>query len=96
MNHITYEERKAVYEQALAKWGIEAQSQMAIEEMSELTKELCKVYRGARNRRELAEEIADVKIMLEQLLLMYEIGPEVDYHMDLKIRRLEKKLLWGE
>ena len=36
MNKVTYEERKAIYETAVREWGIYAQINMAIEEMSEL------------------------------------------------------------
>ena len=38
------------------------------EEMSELQKELCKHDRGKDNREAIAEEIADVQIMLEQMI----------------------------
>ena len=42
----------------------------AIEEMSELQKELCKTLIGKENRDSLIEEIADVQIMLDQLKLI--------------------------
>lgn len=45
---------------ALEAFGAEAQMVMAIEEMSELTKELCKHRRGRDNVEAIAEEIADV------------------------------------
>lgn len=45
---------------ALEAFGAEAQMVMAIEEMSELTKELCKHRRGCDNVEAIAEEIADV------------------------------------
>ena len=38
MNAIDYERRKATYQVALEAWGPEAQTKMAVEEMSELTK----------------------------------------------------------
>ena len=43
---------------------------MAFEEMSELQKEMCKRFRGEKNDDHIAEEIADVEIMLDQLNLM--------------------------
>ena len=47
--------------------GPDAQTLMAFEEMAELQKELCKHARGKHNRSAVAEEIADVQIMLEQM-----------------------------
>lgn len=58
---------------ALALWGAEAQTLMMFEEMAELQKELCKNARGKDNRAEIAEEIADVRIMLDQM----EIAPRL-------------------
>ena len=93
MNTVTYEERKAVYQAAYEKWGENSQVMMAIEEMSELTKEICKVYRGLGDINNLAEEIADVTIMMEQLRLIYNINDDVCEQMDIKIRRLQDRLL---
>lgn len=55
------------YVEAVRAYGKQSQLVMAMEEMSELTKELSKNLRGADNSKALAEEIADVEIMLEQL-----------------------------
>lgn len=57
-----YEE---ILEKALDTYGVEAQRQMCIEEMSELTKELCKNSRGRMNEEQIAEEIADVLITVD-------------------------------
>ena len=53
-----------IYREALNKWGAEAQTLMVFEEMAELQKELCKHTRGRDNREAIAEEIADVQIIL--------------------------------
>ena len=92
MNKITYDERKAVYEKALLTWGSKAQTMMVIEEMSELTKALCKNFRGNPNDEDIADEIADVTIMLEQLRLIYGLNDLVCEHMDMKIIRLKERL----
>lgn len=92
MNKISYEERKVVYEKALQTWGVEAQIMMAIEEMSELTKELCKHHRGRPNIEDIADEIADVTIMLEQLRLIFGVNDAVCAHMDYKVLRLQSRL----
>ena len=61
-----------IYCEALNKWGAEAQTLMVFEEMSELQKELCKHARGKDNREAIAEEIADVQIMLEQMMILHD------------------------
>lgn len=59
-----------------------------IEEMSELTKELCKLLIGTGNKKNMEEEIADVQIMLNQLMLMHGITPaDIEYVMNEKIVR---------
>ena len=89
---VSFEERNTVYEAAFRKYGPEAQTQMAIEEMSELIKEICKIFRGKGALEHLAEEVADVLITIEQLQLIYDIGDQVDKHMDRKIRWLQERL----
>lgn len=82
-----------VLETAVDTYGAYAQMDMAIEEMAELTKEICKSKRGRANRKEVIEEIADVEIMLEQLKYILQIDPEdIDYVKDTKISRLADKL----
>lgn len=92
MNKITYEERKQVYEAALNKWGQKMQAIVAVEEMSEVQKEVCKALRGQLDREHLAEEIADATIMLEQLRQMFNINDSVCSWMDYKIAALQRKV----
>lgn len=51
----------------IAKHGTVMQCVVAIEEMSELQKELSKFIRYGNNQNEIKEEIADVQLMLWQL-----------------------------
>ena len=92
MNKINYEDRKNVYQAALRKWGVDLQTMMAVEEMSELTKEICKIKRGKMDLDALADEIADVTIMLEQLREIYGLNDAVCDHMDAKILRLQSRV----
>ena len=92
MNKINYEDRKKVYQAALNKWGVDLQTMMAVEEMSELTKEICKIKRGKMDMDALADEIADVTIMLEQLREIYGLNDAVCDHMDAKILRLQSRV----
>ncbi len=92
-NKIGYETRKGLYMDLIGHYGCKAQAAVAIEEMSELTKELCKnLFRGADNHAALIEEIADVQIMIEQLRLIYECNDEVCEKMDEKIERMYERL----
>lgn len=80
-----------IYKQALDRWG-EKQIIMVFEEMAELQKELCKSLRGRNNLTEIAEEIADVEIMLEQMKIYFNIADGVEKHKKLKLERLEEIL----
>lgn len=92
MKKITYAERKVTYNAALRKNGLETQMRKAVEEMSELTKEICKIGSGEGSAVALADEIADVTIMLEQMALFFGVNDTVDEHMDMKIRRLQDRV----
>lgn len=92
MNKIPYEERAQIYAMALDKFGSVNQLVVAIEEMSEIQKEICKAIRGEANLLHLAEEVADASIMLEQLRLLFGINGEVCAVMDAKVERLRQKI----
>ena len=64
-----------VFKDAIKEFGEAAQVTMVFEEMAELQKELCKWLRGntdAEERYRIAEEIADVEIMLAQMKLLFD------------------------
>lgn len=92
MNKITYEERKQVYDAALGKWGAKMQATVAIEEMSEVIKEITKMLRGELDREHMSEEIADARIMMEQMCQMLNINDSVDSWMDYKVAALKRKV----
>lgn len=83
------------YRKAIETYGAYAQTVVAIEELSELQKELCKAIRTGigdpENRDHIAEEIADVYIMLEQMEMLYDLDT-VDLWKAKKIERLKKRL----
>ena len=95
MNNIPYEQRVQIYNNALLHFGEENQLIVAIEELSECQKEICKFLRGYGNAGHLAEEIADATIMLEQVRLIFGMNEMVCDEMDRKVNRLEKKLKGG-
>lgn len=86
------EERLKVYADALETFGPEVQLAVALEEKSELQKELCKALRGFTHPAQVAEEIADATIMLEQLRYIFQVGPAVDQMVDRKIARLVQRI----
>jgi len=89
----TYREVFNTYNKAIELYGEKAQKLMAIEEMSELTKEICKDFRGKLNREHLIEEIVDVIITIDQLMMMYEIsGDEIEQMRERKFERLKERL----
>ncbi len=65
---------------------------MDIEEMSELTKELCKNGRGQENTTHIAEEIADVEIMLRQMMILFDCKEDVDKFFRYKLERLAGRI----
>ena len=87
----TYQELAIMF-RAIEAWGEDSQMKMLLEEMSELQKEICKSWRGANNVDHIAEEIADVEIMLEQLKLMTGSVDKVKTFREQKLRRLEQRL----
>ena len=89
MNKIDHAARVAVYESAIARNGMLLQAIVAIEELSEAQKEICKLLREKGNLEHLAEEVADATIMLEQLRLMFNLDEAVCRYMDEKVERLK-------
>ena len=78
----------AICQAALETFGKELQVTMAIEEMIELTKELCKNSRGQENTTHIAEEIADVQIMLQQMVMLFDCAGQVETFCRYKLERL--------
>lgn len=91
-NEIPMEERQKIYSKAIEVWGRDLQMVVAVEELSECQKEICKMIRGNENTLHLAEEIADAAVMLEQITLMFDIRQEVCSYMDAKIKRLAERV----
>ena len=90
---------EATLRRAIAAYGKSAQVDMAIEEMSELTKALCKERRcelvkgtHAEAHANVIEEIADVLIMCRQLLIIFDRDEEIQAEINYKIQRLKQRL----
>lgn len=84
--------RKELYTQLLTLYGAQ-QVIVAIEELSELQKELCKALRFKVNLQNIVEEIADVEIMLEQMKIYFKINEtEIEEMKKHKIERTKERL----
>ena len=90
---MTNQEIIDTYKQAIELYGEHAQKLMAIEEMSELTKEICKDFRGKLDREHLIEEMTDVLITMDQMMIMYEISVnEIKQMREGKLERLKERM----
>lgn len=88
---------------ALVAYGDYAQMDMMIEECSELIKEICKMKRCTGDKEDIAEEIlkvekriaeeiADVLIMIRQMEMLFGIKDEVEEQKAFKLERLKNRL----
>lgn len=84
MNNI----RKRILLRAIGRFGRGAQRDKAIEELSELIRALAR----SDDRENIAEEMADVRIMLDQLELIFMNGERVRQIELEKLRRLDMRV----
>lgn len=87
----TIDENK-IYKDALEIFGATSQKIMLLEEMSELTKELCKELRDRGNIDNIAEEVADVEIVLAQIKQIYNISDKVKEQKNYKLHRFSQRM----
>lgn len=79
------------YLAAMHFWGEDAQVDMAVEEMAELTVEVSRRRRGRGTNEDFASEVADVMIMMAQMSLV--VDPElVADAVERKLLRLQERL----
>lgn len=82
-----------VIKKAIATYGKDIQLAVAVEELSELIKEICKNRRGSDNILAITEEMADCYIVLAELQHIFNIDSEkLKIMMDYKLGRLERNL----
>lgn len=85
-------ETNTIFDNVIDFYGAKNQLTVCIEELSELIKELCKVQRGIPNVDNIAEEMADVKIVLAQLDIIINNHDEVEKWIKKKLDRLKHRL----
>lgn len=82
-----------IFKELIDKYG-NKQVIVAIEELSELQKELCKYLRGNGNIENITEELADVWIMINQMQMLFNIDSyDLEAKMDEKILRTKERML---
>ena len=90
---------KQLLERVITAYGMNKQLDVAIEELSELIQAICKIKRRDSISNEsfavkgnLAEEMADVEIILAELKLLFDNEDNVKEWNNYKLDRLEKRL----
>ena len=94
---------------AAERFGEEAISNQLIEEMSELTKALCKMNRfkgvgmppatehtEATLTHDIIEELADVSVTLEQMIHLMSAEPYIAEIIGFKVKRTYDRMGWAE
>lgn len=80
----------------IEEYGSDKQQDIAIEECSELIKAICKYKRTLDHVEDIVDEIADVKIMLAQLEIIFgcsgAVEDRVEYKINRQLERIEKNL----
>lgn len=89
--------KQNIYQEALEKFGIDSQVIMTFEEMAELQKVLCKFLRNNKIITpeildHVADEIADVEVMLSQMKEHFQCKELVKRKKIFKLNRLAKRL----
>ena len=86
-----------IYDKALSHYGIKMQLVMVMEECAELSKECSKVYRALENGGAftidgLAEEIADVQIVIGEIQRFFGLKDKVKSERKSKLYRLAERI----
>lgn len=86
------EEARRICWEALWYFGASNQILKLFEEMAELQKEVCKHEQDFCNLDEIAEELADVSIMLEQMAILFQVEELTEQIRLEKLERLESRI----
>ena len=84
--------RMSILDGAIKQWGVDAQLDMLVEECAELIKAIQHMKRERCGWNEVAEEIADVRIMTAQFHTLDGVSDMIHIKEMEKLERLEKRL----
>ena len=87
-------EKNEIYLAARNLWGINTQLVMVMEECAELQHAVSKQIRGSKEAsiEKIAEEIADVEIMIEQVKYLWSLNYQVGKIKNEKLARLKTRV----
>jgi len=88
-------EKYHIYKTALAKWGRQAQVNRFFEKSSKLTTVLAKSSRPKEqgtDKADIAEGIAEMEIMLELMIMLFDCKGSVGSHKREKLLRLRERI----
>jgi NTP pyrophosphatase (non-canonical NTP hydrolase) len=90
----TDEQKDNLYARCIEKWGPQTQATLSMEEAAEFIKAMSKHlrYNSVTTQDDLAEEVCDLRLMLNQVERAYGLRRKVAAAEDWKLQRLEKKL----
>lgn len=78
---------------AIMKWGTTSQINQVQEECGELVAAVNRLRRGRVSAKELAQEVADVTIVIEQARqIVNELGGDVEGAIEAKLTKLEGRI----
>jgi hypothetical protein len=80
-----------ILKKAMEKWGTEKQILQCVEELTELSLELLHSRRNKTTEDKICSEIADVKIMIRQMELIFDMEL-IKKYTDIKLKRLECRI----
>ncbi len=81
-----------IYRLAEITYGAQSQINKAMQECAELILALSKWGENRAEKADVVDEIADVKIMMRQMMLIFGVEDEVEKRMEYKVRRLRRRL----
>lgn len=91
MKGMRFNNRSSLYQLALQKFGPDSQLMKLIEESAELAAAASRNINGLGNEADMASEMADVEIMIEQFRLNG-LGKLIDFQKTKKLERLAERL----
>lgn len=80
-----------IYEKMIEQNGVPNQLVVAVEEYSEMIKEITKHLRGKGNKMNVIEELADIEVVNDQIMIILGITKQqVKMFKDFKLKRLQE------
>ena len=92
---------KEVLQKAIDTYGTHNQMLKCVEECGELSRAISRIlielssgdgFTTEESLANLQEELADVSIMLEQMLIMFKCEKDVNQYIEFKLNRLKERL----